>query len=73
MKYAFEELLSRRFCEARTRKGTPCQRLDIYWNGRCRLNGRDRGDDFRSVCTSMKQEVASVKALVLLVLVHQAS
>ncbi len=27
------------FCGARTRKGTPCRRKDIYQSGRCRLHG----------------------------------
>ena len=39
MKYTHEELLSRRFCGAKTRKGTPCKRVDIYKGGRCPLNG----------------------------------
>ena len=26
-------------CGARTRAGTPCKRLGIFWNGRCRLHG----------------------------------
>lgn len=26
-------------CGARTRKGTPCKRKDIYRSGRCRLHG----------------------------------
>ena len=39
MKYTFKELLARRFCVARTRKGTPCKQKGIYWNGRCHLHG----------------------------------
>lgn len=39
MKYTFEELVARRYCGAKTRKGTPCKRLDIYENGRCPLHG----------------------------------
>ena len=27
------------FCGARTRKGTPCRRKDIYQSGRCALHG----------------------------------
>lgn len=27
------------YCGARTRKGTPCLRKDIYRNGRCKLHG----------------------------------
>lgn len=26
-------------CGAKTRKGTPCKRLDLYDNGRCRMHG----------------------------------
>lgn len=26
-------------CGAKTRKGTPCKRRDLYGNGRCRLHG----------------------------------
>ncbi|MCG5073031.1 HGGxSTG domain-containing protein [Paraburkholderia tagetis] len=26
-------------CDARTRAGTPCRRLDLYANGRCKLHG----------------------------------
>jgi hypothetical protein len=39
MNYTFEQLLQREFCGARTRKGTPCKRRDIYYNGRCPLHG----------------------------------
>jgi len=39
MKYSRQELIARRYCGARTRKGTPCKRLDIYDNGRCHLHG----------------------------------
>jgi hypothetical protein len=39
MKYSFEELVARRFCGAKTRKGTPCKQLGIYKNGRCKLHG----------------------------------
>ena len=27
------------FCGARTRRGTPCKRKDIYASGRCKLHG----------------------------------
>ena len=30
---------SNSICGARTRKGTPCKRKDIYRSGRCRLHG----------------------------------
>ena len=39
---ALEELrvlAQRKYCGARTRKGTPCRRVDIYNGGRCRLHG----------------------------------
>jgi len=26
-------------CGAKTRKGTPCKRVDLYSNGRCKLHG----------------------------------
>jgi hypothetical protein len=26
-------------CGAKTRAGTPCKRIDLYWSGRCRLHG----------------------------------
>lgn len=26
-------------CGAKTRAGTPCKRIDLYDNGRCRLHG----------------------------------
>ncbi|NCC04706.1 MAG: hypothetical protein EOM37_11845 [Proteobacteria bacterium] len=39
MKFTHEELLARRFCGAKTRKGTPCKQLGIYENGRCHLHG----------------------------------
>ena len=39
MKYTFDELLARRYCGAKTRKGTPCKQLGIYENGRCKLHG----------------------------------
>ena len=32
-------LARRKYCGARTRKGTPCKRVDIYNGGRCRLHG----------------------------------
>jgi len=37
MRYRFEDLPE--FCGAKTRKGTPCRRRDVYLNGRCRLHG----------------------------------
>ena len=39
MKFTHEELLARRFCGAKTRKGSPCKQLGIYENGRCHLHG----------------------------------
>jgi len=32
-------LEQKEYCGAKTRKGTPCKRRDIYENGRCRLHG----------------------------------
>jgi hypothetical protein len=26
-------------CGAKTRAGTPCKRIDLYWNGRCKFHG----------------------------------
>jgi len=39
MKLTWEQLFQRETCGARTRKGTPCRRRDIYENGRCPLHG----------------------------------
>lgn len=36
---AFSEELRGLCCGARTRAGTPCQRKDLYANGRCKLHG----------------------------------
>jgi len=33
------ELMDDLRCGAKTRAGTPCQRRDLYWSGRCRLHG----------------------------------
>lgn len=38
MKYRSVEDLPT-YCGAKTRKGTPCKRKDVYMNGRCRLHG----------------------------------
>ena len=27
------------YCSAKTRRGTPCRRKDLYHSGRCRLHG----------------------------------
>lgn len=35
----FPDALRGMICGARTRKGTPCQRLDLYRSGRCKLHG----------------------------------
>jgi hypothetical protein len=35
----FPEELRALACGARTRKGTPCKRTDIYLSGRCKLHG----------------------------------
>ena len=32
-------LAQQNYCGAKTRKGTPCRRVDIYNGGRCRLHG----------------------------------
>ena len=36
---AFPEVCRDLRCGARTRKGTPCKRRDLYASGRCRLHG----------------------------------
>jgi len=35
----FPDILMGMTCGAKTRKGTPCKRKDIYQNCRCRLHG----------------------------------
>lgn len=39
MKLTWDEYMQREFCGAKTRKGTPCKRRDIYESGRCPLHG----------------------------------
>lgn len=39
MKFTHKQLLERRFCGAKTRRGTPCRQLGIFENGRCKLHG----------------------------------
>lgn len=39
MKLTWDEYMQREFCGARTRKGTPCRRKDLYESGRCPLHG----------------------------------
>lgn len=36
---SFPEIFIDMTCGAKTRKGTPCKRKDLYRNGRCRLHG----------------------------------
>ena len=35
----YHEALDELTCGAKTRKGTPCKRKDLYRSGRCRLHG----------------------------------
>jgi hypothetical protein len=35
----FPEVLRGMCCDARTRAGSPCQRTNLYNNGRCKLHG----------------------------------
>ena len=41
-------------CGAKTRAGTPCKRIDLYWSGRCKLHG--------GLSTGPKTEVGKAKA-----------
>lgn len=59
MKYRFEDLPE--FCGAKTRKGTPCKRRDIYGNGRCKLTRRTqhRTQDTRGQGLGRAQRLSS--------------